>query len=120
MTDEMSKAQGPSSRFGTDTPEQEAMRKIFFPNYPSQEQQGKFFQALGLAITVWQLVESALYQVYERAIAPFRPNACAAGFHAMQTFSLKLSVTDAAVRSCLAEDPESIEEWSKTKEEPRR
>jgi hypothetical protein len=98
-------------RFGLDTNAQESIRKHFFPNSPDESQIARFFEVLGRAITVWQLVEAALYEVYERAVAPMRPGACGASFHAIQTFNLKLSVTDAAVRFSLVDREKLRSEW---------
>ena len=48
---------------------QEALKHLF-PGYPDVKQQDKFFEELGRALTLWQLVESALYQVYESVVEP--------------------------------------------------
>ena len=71
----------------------------------------RFYAALGGAISGWQLVETALYEVYERAIVPQQPGAAAAGFHAIQTFNGKLAVTDAAIRFRLWALPDVLESW---------
>jgi hypothetical protein len=52
---------------------QEEIRKRLFPNYPDKAQISEFFEVLGRAVTVWQLVETALYEVYERTVAPYCP-----------------------------------------------
>jgi hypothetical protein len=118
MTDKSSI--GPEPGFGIPDDAQAAMAKFFFPNHPSEAQIAEFFHVLGRAITFWQLVETALYQVYERAISPTRPGACAASFHALQAFNVKLSATDAAVRFCLAENSDLLDEWDKLKEHAQK
>jgi hypothetical protein len=92
------------------------VKRRLFPNYPDDAQISKFFEVLGRAVSLWQLVETSLYEVYERALAPRHPGAAAAGFHAIQTFQMKLTVTDAAVRFALLDHSELIDEWQK----PRR
>jgi hypothetical protein len=84
-----------------------------FPNYPDEAQIARFLETLGRAITFWQVVETELYEVYEAAIGPQRPGATASGFHAIQTFNIKLAATDAAVRFCLAEKTDLHAEWEK-------
>lgn len=92
------------------------LQKSIFPNYPNEEQIARFFDVLGRAVTVWQLVETALYEVYERALLPERPGACGAAFHAIQTFNIKLAATDAAVRFCLAGDKTGLlDQWEKVR-----
>ena len=87
------------------------LTRHIFPHYPHKEQIDNFFQVLGRAITIWQLVETALYEVYERAIGPLRPGACGASFHSMQTFEAKLRATDDALSFALIDRPETFDEW---------
>lgn len=96
--------------FAVDPHGQEWLRKLF-PNYPQKEQIEQFFHVLGRAISLWQLVETALYEVYERAIAPKRPASCSASFHSIQTFEAKLRATDEAVGFSLLDDPDKLKEW---------
>ena len=74
-----------------------------FESYADEAQQRDFFAALGRALSGWQFVESALYLVHEAAILPAIPSAFAASFHQVQTFRLKLQITDMALRACLIE-----------------
>jgi hypothetical protein len=97
--------------FAASVAEMEALYQKIFPNHPSQEQVDRFFKTLGRAISLWQLVETALYEVYERALGPLRPGACGASFHSIQSFSGKLSATDAAVSFALIEDGATLEQW---------
>src|SRR5690349_22744859 len=43
-----------------------AFEKLF-PNFPDEGQIARFFETLGRAVGTWQLVEGALYLVFERA-----------------------------------------------------
>lgn len=103
-----------SRAYGLNREAREALARAFFPNYPDETQIARFFEVLGRAITVWQLVEKALYEIYERALAPSCPRACGASFHAIQTFNLKLNVANAAIRARFVEDAEKplLEEWA--------
>lgn len=94
---------------------EERIRKVLFPNYPDANQIARFFEVLGKAITTWQLVETALYEVYERAVVPERPGACGASFHALQAFNVKLTATHAAVVFALSDKPELLDEWDRIK-----
>jgi hypothetical protein len=78
----------------------EELRQQLFPNYPNEQQIDRFFATLGRAVSAWQLVETSLYLVYEAAIQPQAPGAAASAFHAIQTFNVKLSVTDAPFDLC--------------------
>ena len=89
------------------------LMKNLFPNYPDQVEIARFFEVLGRAITVWQLVETALYELYELIIAPGNSRACSASFHAIQTFNGKLVATDAAVTCSLMGSPEALDQWRK-------
>jgi hypothetical protein len=94
------------------TPEQEALNKLFFPNFPSEKHIAEFYETLGRAISAWQSVEEALYMLYERCIDPRRPGAAGASFHSIQTFNIKLSATDAAVQFALLDaSQEDRDEW---------
>ena len=86
-----------------------------FPDAPEPEQVAEFFEAIGVALSTWQLVEEALFLLYERAVEPNRPGAAGCGFHALQ-FMGKLLVTDAAVRFALLgaskkDAPALIDAW---------
>lgn len=94
---------------------EEELRRKLFPNFPNEEQISRFFDVLGRAISVWQIVETALYEVFERAVMPGAPGACGAAFHAIQTFNLKLRATDAAVRFRLSGKPVLLDEWESIK-----
>jgi hypothetical protein len=89
----------------------EELRQQLFPNYPNEQQIDRFFATLGRAVSAWQLVETSLYLVYEAAIQPQAPGAAASAFHAIQTFNVKLSVTDATVRFVLLGKPALLPEW---------
>jgi hypothetical protein len=95
----------------------EEIRLKMFPNYPDDTQIVRFFDTLGRAVTVWQTVETSLYEVYEKAVRPQLPGAAAAGFHAMQAFNVKLTVTDAAVRFCAAGNETLLREWADIKDD---
>ena len=84
-----------------------------FPDHPTELEITKFFEMLGRAISAWQGVEAATYEIYERAIDPGRPGAAAAGFHAIQTYRIKLLVTDQAVLFATLEHPDLRTEWEK-------
>ena len=92
-------------------PDREEIARQLFPNYPNEAQIARFLETLGRAVTYWQLVETELYEVYEAAISPKRPGAAASSFHAIQTFNIKLAVTDAAIRFCLEENQGLYDEW---------
>jgi hypothetical protein len=92
----------------------EAKRRLF-PDYPNEEQIARFFTTLGTAISLWQLVETTLYLIYERTIQPGQPGAAASAFHAIQTFNIKLAVTDAEVRFRLQENASLLAEWTNLK-----
>ena len=94
-------------------PDREEIFRRLFPDYPNEAQISRFLQALGRSITVWQLVETALYEVYEVAIGPQRPGAAASGFHAIQTFQIKLKATNAAIRFLFYDNSGLDEEWQK-------
>src|SRR5204863_4296997 len=68
----------------------------------------KFYSTLGEAVSTWQLVEGALYKVYEKSINPQTPGAAACGFHALQSFNVKLMATDAAVRFAIVNKAEVL------------
>jgi hypothetical protein len=72
------------------------IQRELYPEAPSEQQVKDFLEAIGAALSTWQLVEQALYLLFERAVAPKRPGAAGCGFHALQ-FAGKLLVTDAAV-----------------------
>jgi hypothetical protein len=113
MTDETppNPAAGLAPEFQPPSASQKAVFQWLFPNYPDEKQIARFFEVLGRAISTWQLVETALYEVYERTICPKRPGACGASFHAVQTFNIKLALTDAAVQFAFAEDGETLNVW---------
>ena len=100
-------------------PDAEA-RKValqLFPNMPSPEQVKEFFEAVGIAMSAWQLVEQALHLIFERSTVPARPGAAACAFHTL-LFRSKLESADAAVRFALLSAEESkipilTEEWAK-------
>lgn len=83
-----------------------------FPNYPDEHQIARFFEVLGRAVSAWQLVESSLYLVYERAVRPALPGAAAAAFHSLQAFKTKLVATNAAVRFACIEYDDIRNIWS--------
>lgn len=85
-------------------PDLEKLFKQLFPHYPDKTQIAEFFEAVGIAMSAWQLVEEGLYHIFERSVAPGRPGAAGCGFHALQ-FSGKLLVADAAVRFALLSFP---------------
>jgi hypothetical protein len=87
------------------------LTQAIFPDYPNQEQIITFYSTLGQAVSAWQLVESALYVVYEKSTKPQIQGAASCGFHAIQTFNIKLIVTDAAVRFYLLKCQECLPEW---------
>jgi hypothetical protein len=93
------------------------IQRELYPEAPSEQQVKDFLEAIGAALSTWQLVEQALYLLFERAVAPKRPGAAGCGFHALQ-FAGKLLVTDAAVRFALPGAPKKdrealVDEWDK-------
>lgn len=99
-----------SAKFPIDL--QPEVKQQLFPNYPDERQIANFFATLGRAVTVWQTVETALYMVFERATEPNMPGASAAAFHAIQTFTIKLAATDAAVRFRIVNNRALLDEWA--------
>ena len=87
-------------------PDLEELTRQAFPNAPRPEQVTEFLEAVGLALSMWQGVEEALYLVFEKSVVPARPGAAGCGFHALQ-FSGKLLVADAAVRFAFLSEPDS-------------
>jgi hypothetical protein len=103
-----------------DDPEadQDKLTRQMFPNYPDQKQIKEFYQAIGIALTAWQMVESALYLIFERSIVPKRPGSAGCAFHAPQHSKTQLAMADAAVRfAFFSADEEKrndlIERWDK-------
>jgi len=97
-----------------------ATRKLF-PNYPDEARIEAFYAALGKAISWWNLVETHLYLIAEASTRPQIPGAFAAGFHAVQTFQMKLVITDMAVRFRLLDHnrPELLKSWEQLFEKAR-
>jgi hypothetical protein len=100
------------------------LTKELFPHYPEPAQVTEFFEAVGVALAAWQLVEDSLYLLFERAIVPQRPGAAGCGFHALQ-FKGKLLVTDAAVRFALLSAPKDdipilTEKWTQLFDKARK
>ena len=91
------------------------LRQRLFPDYPNEHQINRFYATLGGAISAWQLVETALYEIYERAVRPGHPGAAGAAFHAIQTFNIKIAVTEAAVIFRLGAMPDLLKEWDRLK-----
>ena len=94
------------------------MLKIW-PDLPSPSQVKTFFAATGKAIATWQIVESSLYEIYRATTGATRPGAEACAFHAVHTFSTKLTLTDAAVRFTLIEDSALEKEWAKLRDKAK-
>jgi hypothetical protein len=46
------------------------LKQRLFPDYPNEQQISRFYATFGSAISAWQLVETALYEIYERAVRP--------------------------------------------------
>lgn len=86
-----------------------------FPTLSDRPEVAEFYEALGLALSYWQLVEEALYLLYERAVMPVRFKSAICGFHTL-LFRSKLEVTNAAVRCALIEfdaPADLLDEWDK-------
>jgi hypothetical protein len=66
------------------------------------EEQSLFYEWLGRSISQWSHVEDGLYSLYATAIAPSEERvhnlAAQAGFYALQSPDIKISVTYSAVR----------------------
>lgn len=90
------------------TPSRTDIERQLFGSPPDEAQITEFYAALGRAIAAWQLVEMALYELYEAAIVPRRPGAAAAAFHERQQFSSKLEATNMAVRFALLDSPAAL------------
>jgi hypothetical protein len=100
---------------GDNTVPDDITRKLF-PNYPDDDQIEDFYAAVGHAIAAWQLVESELCAVHHVATFPGIPGAMYAAFHAIQTFNMKLAMTDMAVRFVLYDQEELRTEWARLKQ----
>lgn len=82
---------------------------------PDAKLQSEFYEALGRGIAAWQRVEASLCQLYIIAVQPAIPGAATASFYAAQSFSMKLSLTDAAMRFSLMGKDEALSTWEKLK-----
>lgn len=86
-----------------------------FPTLGDRPEVAEFYEALGLALSYWQLVEEALSLLYELAVCPMRFKSATCGFHTL-LFRSKLEVTNAAVRCALIESgatADSLDEWDR-------
>lgn len=88
----------------------EDIRRLF-PYVPSEDDLNAFLAAYGSAISSWQLVESALYEVYRAITRSQRPGAEAAAYFAVPAFRTRLNMTSSAVRYALTGKADLIEEW---------
>jgi hypothetical protein len=70
-----------------------------------EEEQERFYAALGKAITQWQLVEGALALVFCRLIGNQAFSSANMAFHAAISFTTKLEITNAAAISRLKTGP---------------
>jgi hypothetical protein len=83
-----------------------------YPLLPTPSQVKTFYAAMGEAIAAWQLVESALYEVYRQSTIANRPGAEACAFYAVPSFRTKLNMTSAAVQFALMANAALFAEWS--------
>jgi hypothetical protein len=79
-------------------------------NFDAAPQIAAFNEALGQALSVWQLVESALFEVFLRVSTAKNSQVAAAIFYAARDVSVKRSMTNAAVAFAVKESP-AFEQW---------
>ena len=88
-------------------------RDFFFPNYPDGKQIKRFFETIGKALTIWQLVEMGLLGIFRQAVLSEAPGAISAAFYAVHSFQTKLNLVDGAVSFRLEDHPAILKEWKK-------
>lgn len=79
--------------------------------YTMDEAEAKLHLAVGVAIHTWQSVEHQLEQVFVHA-ADLAPIEVQAMFVQIQSFPLKVGLTDVAVRTSFAKDDEWTAKWT--------
>ena len=79
---------------------------------PSDQQISDFYVRLGLVIAAWQFVEAALVYAYGKAIGATNPTPLTASFHVPTNISVRLSMTDQAVKRS-GIDAALLSEWEK-------
>lgn len=99
-------------------PDLDKITREIFPLLPTQQEVSEFYEALGIATSAWQLVENALFELFQRALEPARPGAAGCAFHTL-LFRAKLASVDAAPRFSFLSEPDETkrgeleEEWAK-------
>lgn len=68
-----------------------------------KDRQREFYEAVGRAVTVWQMVESRLLEIYVALIRPRQPFAAMASFNSVMSLNARLTMLMSAADEALNE-----------------
>jgi hypothetical protein len=96
--------------FASDVSEESC--RLIDPQMPLNEEHLAFFYELGLAISQWSFVESAIYKLIASRLNKEDRRAIGFGLFAVENFRSKVAFSDALLKKKI-KDKSHIEEWDK-------